>query len=122
MSEPDLAMLERILDLSTRRHDQMHPRPDSPGFARLDHYSGLFLERGAAEGQWMLHARTWGHPARRSVHEWQVTAAAAAHRLDSAVALPERLNASSPEIPDRPLGRAGNKRLTRLRRRMAGLS
>ncbi len=66
MSGLDLALLERTLDLSIRMHAKMHPRPDSPAFVRLDHYSGLFLERGAAEGQWMLQARTWGHQHRRA--------------------------------------------------------
>ncbi len=121
MSDLDLALLERTLDLSMRLHAKMHPRPDSPGFARLDHYSGLFLECGAAEGQWMLQARTWGHPAQESVHEWQVVAAGAAQQLDPTVILPQRLGASSREIPDRPPGRAANKRLARFRRRMVGL-
>jgi hypothetical protein len=121
MSDLDLALMERTLDLSMRQHVKMHPRPDSPGFARLDHYSGLFLECGEVKGQWMLQARTWGHPAQESVHEWQVVAAGAAQQLDPTVILPERLSASSPEIPDRPLGRSANKRLARLRRRMVGL-
>jgi hypothetical protein len=90
MSELELALLERALDLSIRMHAKMHPRPDSPGLVRLDHYSGLFLERGAAEGQWMLQARTWGHPAPQSVHGWHVVAAGAAHQLDPTVTLPER--------------------------------
>jgi hypothetical protein len=121
MSDLDLALLARTLDLSTRRHAKMHPRPDSPGFARLDHDSGLFLECGADEGQWMLQARTWGHPAPESIHEWHVVTAGAAHQLDPTVILPERLSASSPEIPDRQVGRAANKRLGWLRRRMLGL-
>jgi hypothetical protein len=78
MSDRELAVLERALDLSIRMHAKMHPRPDSSGFMRLDHFSGLFLERGAAEGQWMLQARTWGHPAPQSVHESHVVAAGAA--------------------------------------------
>jgi hypothetical protein len=49
MSDRALALLERALDLTIRMHAKMHPRPDSPGFTRLDHFSGLFLERGAAE-------------------------------------------------------------------------
>jgi hypothetical protein len=99
MSDLDLALLERMLDLSIRIHAKIHPRPDSPGFIRLDHYSGLFLERGAAEGQWMRQARTWGHPAPGSVHEWHVLAADAAHQLDPTVTLPERLSACSPRNP-----------------------
>ncbi|MHB1570484.1 MAG: hypothetical protein ACYCXW_18680 [Solirubrobacteraceae bacterium] len=122
MSDLDLALLERALDLTIRTHAKMHPRPDSPGFTRLDHSSGLFLERGAAEGHWMLQARTWGHPAPQSVHEWHVVAAGAAHQLDPTVTLPKRLSASAPETPNRPLGRAANKRLAQIRRHMVGLS
>ena len=122
MSDLDLALLARTLDLTTRGHAKMDPRPDSPGFARLDHYSGLFLECGAADGQWTLQARTWGHPAPESVHEWHVVTAGAAHHLDPTVILPERLSAAFPEIPDRQVGRAANKRRSRLRRRMAGLA
>jgi hypothetical protein len=121
MNELDLALLERALDLTMRRHAKMHPRPDSPGFTQLDHYSGLFLERGVVEGRWMLEARTWGHPAPQSVHEWHVVAAGAAHQLDATVTRPQRLGVIAPEVPDRPLGRAANKRLARIRRRMLGL-
>ena len=122
MSDRDLALLERALDLSVRRHAMMYPRPDSPGFARLDRDSGLFLEPDAREGQWILRARTWGRPAPESVHEWHVLAADGAHHLDPTLIAPERLSANSRLIPERPLGRAANKRLSRLRRRMGGLS
>lgn len=127
MSDYDLALLARMLNLSTRvqptisqRHDTA-PRHDTPGFARLDHYSGLFLKRGAVEGEWLLEARTWGRPAAQSVHEWHVLAAGAARELDPTVTSPERLDAGAHEISDRPLGRAANKRLARVRRRLVGL-
>ena len=74
MSDPDLAVLARVLDLSTHMQQKMRPDPNSPGVARLDHFSGLFLERGGDEGRWVLEARTWGDPAPRSVHEWHVLA------------------------------------------------
>jgi len=122
MSDLDLALLERTLNLSLRPDAKKDPRPASLGFARLDRDSGLFLEPGADEGQWMLHARTWGHPAPESVHEWHVVAAGGAHMLDPTVTPPERLKASSPEVAFRPLGHAANKRLSRFRRRMGGLS
>jgi len=121
MGDRDLALLARMLDLSMRMHPKTRPRDDTPGFARLDHYSGLFLKRGVIEGDWMLEARTWGHPAAQRVHEWHVLAAGAAHQLDPTVTFPERVHGSSPEIPDRPLGRAANKRLARIRRRLVGL-
>jgi hypothetical protein len=122
MNEGDLALLARTLDLTTRMHPKMSPRHESPGLARLDHSSGLFLNRGAIEGRWTLEARTWGHPAAHSIHEWHVMAAGAAHQLDPTVILPERLSVRSPEIRDRPVGVAAGKRFARLRRRIAGVS
>jgi hypothetical protein len=127
MSDRDLALLERSSELSTRPQPSVRPRQKPPprvgtlGFARLDHSSGLFLRHGPVEGKWLLEARTWGHPAAQSVHEWHVEAAGAARALDPMVTFPERLNDAAPEIPDRPVGRAANKRLARIRRRLAGL-
>lgn len=127
MSDHDLALLAGRLALSTRiqptirsGHDAAR-RHDTPGFVRLDHYSGLFLQRGVAEGNWLLQARTWGHPAALSVHEWHVLAAGAARELDPAVSLPERLKPGAREVPCYPVGRAANKRLARFRRRLVGL-
>jgi hypothetical protein len=122
MSDLDLAQLERTLDLSVRPDAKRDPRPDSLGFASLDRDSGLFLEPRAGEGRWVLQARTWGHPAPESVHEWHVVAAGSARRLDPTVTLPDRVSVSPSEVAFRPLGRAANKRLSRLRRRIGGLS
>jgi hypothetical protein len=102
-------------------YPKMQPDPNSPGVARLDHHSGLFLERGAGESQWLLQARTWGRPAPQTVHEWRLLAAQAAHQLDPRVSLPERLANPQPVAEERPLGQAANKRLARIRRRLAGL-
>lgn len=121
MSDADLAVLARVLDLSTHMYPKMRPDPNSPGVARLDHFSGLFLERGAHEGQWRLEGRTWGKPAPETVHEWHVLAAQAAHQLDPEVTLPQPLPDTRPSTPDRPLGQAANGRLAHLRRRLAGL-
>lgn len=121
MGNSDLALLTRTLDLSTRMHPKLRPRHDSPGLARLDHHSGLFLMRSVIDGQWMLQARTWGHPSAQSVHGWHVLAAAAARQLDPTVTLLERLQCSPPGIPNRPLGAVANKRLARVRRRLVGL-
>ncbi len=127
MSDRDLALLARSLDLSTRLqptvrpHEAQAPRPDTPGFARLDHCSGLFLRRGPAEGKWRLEARSWGRPAAQSVHEWHVLAAGAARALDPTVTSPERLDPGALDISHRPLGRAANKRYARVRRRLVGL-
>ncbi len=122
MSDSDLALLGHVLDLWTQMYPKMRPDPNSPGVARLDHFSGLFLEHGADDGQWVLQARTWGVPARQSVHEWHVLAAQAARQLDPHVTLPERLPDSQRATTDRPLGEAANKRLARLRHRLVGLS
>ena len=49
--------------------------------ARLDDSSGLFLVAGEGQGQWVLEARTWGHPDPESVHRWKVKTATAARQL-----------------------------------------
>jgi hypothetical protein len=121
MSDCDLALLARLLDLSTHMYPKMRPDPNSPGVARLDHFSGLFLSRGATAGRWVLEARTWGLPALQSVSEWNLLAIWAARQLDPSVTLPRRLTAISPEIPTRPLGRAATKRLARICRHIVGL-
>jgi hypothetical protein len=118
MGDRDVALLAGTLDLSADIHPASH---NSPGVARLDHHSGLFLKRGSTEGQWMLQARTWGHPPPQRVHEWHVLAAGAAHLLDPTVTPPERLAARPSGIPQRPVGRAQNKRLARIRRHLVGL-
>lgn len=101
MTDSDLARLAHILDLWTHMHPKMRPDPNSPGVARLDHFSGLFLERAPAEEKWVLEGRTWGRPAPQSVHEWHVLAAQAAHQLDPTVQLPERQSGSAPAVPAR---------------------
>jgi hypothetical protein len=122
MGDADLALLARLLDLSTHMSRKMRPDPTSPGVVRLDHFSGLFLERGADEGQWVLQARTWDHPAAPSVHEWHLLAAQAARRLDPRVTMPQRLPHTHREIADRPLGQAASKRPTSIRRHLVGLT
>jgi hypothetical protein len=121
MSDCDFALLARMLDLSTRVQPTIGPGHDTPGFARLDHYSGLFLKRRVVEGEWLLEARTWGRPAAQSVHQWHVLAAGAARKLDPTRTPPERIDAGARQIADRPLGRAANKRFARFRRRLVGL-
>jgi len=121
MSDPDIALLVGTLGLTAHMRPKLRRSPASPGTVRLDHYSGLFLERGAMEGQWVLEARTWGQPAPESVHAWHLLAAGAARLLDPVVTFPERLTAFSAGYPMRPLGRAANKRLAGFRRRLTGL-
>ena len=99
MTDHDLALLAHALDLTTHMFPKMRPDPNSPGVARLDHFSGLFLERGETERQWVLEARTWGNPAPETVHEWHLLAAGAAHQLDPSVKFPERLPRIEVEPP-----------------------
>jgi hypothetical protein len=121
MTDSDLALLARTLDLTTHMHPKMRPDPNSPGVARLDHFSGLFLERGETEGQWVLEARTWGKPATEIVHEWHLLAAFAARQLDPTVRTPEPLERARVEIPDRPVGEVLNRPLAAFRRHLVGL-
>lgn len=126
LTDPDLAQLTRRLALSTRSPAMSGPRNSPrrhnvPGFVRLDHDSGLFLRRAAVDGDWLLEARTWGAPAAQAVQRWHVLAAGAARELDPTVNLPRRLEPDARTIPDRPLGRAANKRLAGFRRRLVGL-
>jgi hypothetical protein len=122
MGDADLALLARLLDISTHVYPKMRPDPTSPGVARLDHFSGLFLERGADQSHWVMRARTWGNPAAQSVHEWHLLAAQAARQLDPRVTLPERLPDTRRQIADRPLGHAATKRLASIRRRLVALT
>jgi hypothetical protein len=121
MSAEDTAKLHALLDLTTHPEQKMRPDPNSPGVARLDHFSGLFLERGAAEGEWTLEGRSWGKPGPKIVHEWHLLAAQAARQLDRQVTFPKPLPHTRLEMPDRRLEQAANGRLAHLRRRLVGL-
>jgi hypothetical protein len=94
MRDGDLSVLAHHLDLWRHLEPKLHHSPAGPGVARLDDFTGLFLERGDGPDRWMLQARTWGDPPPRLVHEWLVLAAQAARRLDPSVPLPERLSAA----------------------------
>lgn len=122
MSDADLVVLAHVLDLSTHMYPKMRPDPNSPGVARLDHFSGLFLERRSDEGQWMLEGRTWGKPASQTVHEWHLLAAQAARQVDPDVTLPEPMADTPPTMPARPFGQAAHKRLARVRRHFTRLA
>jgi hypothetical protein len=88
--------------------------------ARLDHDSGLFLEPGDGQGQWVLEARTWGHPDPDTVHRWNVSAATAARRIDPTVELPQRRPDAGPMVSGGHVGRVENTRFAGLRRRLTG--
>lgn len=123
MSDLDIARLARVLDLDTHLHPKLHNSPASPGVRRLDFDSGLFLLRGPEDGSWLLEGRAWGDPPRELVHKWHLRAAAAAHQLDPTVTVPlrSRAVAPSPDSATRPVGRAANKRLARIGRRLLRL-
>jgi hypothetical protein len=96
MSDADAARLHSELDLVT----YLTPKPGvsgaSLGVVPLDFWSGLFLEPGANDGEWVLEARTWGNPPESLVHEWQVRVALAARELDPAVQIPPRVGDDQP--------------------------
>ncbi len=121
MTDGDLALLARLLDVSTHMYAKQRPNPTSPGVARLDHFSGLYLERGPSEGEWVFEVRTWGHPAPESVHEWQLLATQAAQQLDPSVGTPERLPARSVEVAERPVGEVLGRRFAQSPRHLVGL-
>lgn len=91
MTDADLARLRTELDLVS----YLSPKPGvsgaSPGVVPLDFWSGLFLVRGEADGDWSLEARTWGNPPEPQVHEWHIRAALAARQLDPTVPVPPRV-------------------------------
>lgn len=122
MASADLELLRRQLDMTTHVEHKLPADPNSPAVARLDQYSGLFLERGDDDRHWLLQARTWGAPLAQTIHEWHVRAAQVVRQLDPAIALPERVPTTPLETPQRLVGPTANGRLTRLRRRLAGLS
>lgn len=121
MTDADIARLQRSLDLWTHMAQKMHPSPNSPGLARLDHFSGLFLERGHSDGQWELEARTWGTPAPATAHEWHLVAANAARQLDRSVELPKRLSHATTD-PDRPARKGRNRHRAVAWRRLVRLA
>lgn len=124
MNDQDAAVLSRTLDLATHLHPKLHNSPASPGVLRLDFDSGLFLQHGPREGDWVLQGRTWGHPAPSTVREWHVNAAMAAHQLDPAVTVP-LYTASTPSTvrsPGRPHIRAEDHLLARIARHIHGRS
>jgi hypothetical protein len=122
MTGSDLELLRRQLDMTTQVEHKLPAYPNTPAVARLDHSSGLFLERADGESQWLLQARTWGNPPAPTIHEWRVRTAQVVRQLDPETALPERVPSTQPEIPQRLVGRAGNRRPAWVRRWFAGMS
>jgi hypothetical protein len=71
MTDEDIERLRRSLDLGIHitNHRQVRgKRREADAAARF--LVGLFPERGAGEGEWVLEARTWGGPLESAVHEW----------------------------------------------------
>jgi hypothetical protein len=121
MTALDLARLTLELDLSAPPRSPASSDDAHLAYARLDHFSGLFLKRSVADGQWVLQARTWGHPAAAAVHGWHVRSAQAARQLDPMVSLPDRLPDDSPAVADLRVEPGANTRVARMRRRLVGL-
>lgn len=94
MSDSDIHRLTRVLGMSTHLHPKLHSSPASPGVARLNFFSGLFLLRSERLGEWRLEGRTWGAPAAVTVHDWHVVAADAARLVDPGVPVLARLAAA----------------------------
>jgi hypothetical protein len=122
MDGEDLAVLAGALDMPTTLRSGRDASERDLGFARLDHFSGLFLRRGTVEGDYVLQAVTWGHPGREAIHRWHVAAAAAARQLDPSVKAPDRAANTAPPISVGHVGRSSNRRMSRLRRRLVGVS
>lgn len=118
MTDSDVARLASELDLWSHMDTKLHRSPTSPGVARLDHFSGLFLERGDRDGTWVLEARTWGRPAPTIVHGWHLDAANAARQLDAKVQWPAPLARTGAELADP----AGTGRRWAAARRLLGRS
>jgi hypothetical protein len=121
MTDADLARLRSALDLVT----YVNPKPGvsgaSLGVVPLDLWSGLFLTRGEGEHEWILEARTWGHPPASIVHEWEVRAAIAARQLDPSVEVPPPAPSQVAGTPVSEVGRAASSRRGRLGRRLLRL-
>lgn len=121
MTDADLARLHHSLDLAI----YITPKPGvsgaEPGVVPLDFWSGLFLERGASEDEWILEGRTWGNPPDGVVHQWHVGAALVARELDPTVEIPPHPAVATHNVASVQVGRAANKRLARLGRRLLGL-
>jgi hypothetical protein len=120
MNDRDVSSLVLALDFDTRTAAAGAAPEARLVSARLYHNSGLFLEPGEGQGQWVLEGRTWGHPDPESVHRWKVSAATAARRIDPTVELPQRLDDGAPKVSVTHVGRAENTRFAGLRRRLTG--
>lgn len=122
MCGADLELLRRQLGMTTHVDHKLPVDPNSPGVAQLDQDSSLLLEHGASEGEWVLQARTWGEPSARTVRAWRVRVVQVARQLDPEIVLPEGSPVEPSRAPLRPVGRATNRRLSAVRRRLTGLS
>lgn len=121
MADADLAHLRGALDLVTYSSRKPGVRAAQPGVVPLDFWSGLFLESGEGQDEWLLEARTWSNPPDPLVHEWRVRAAIAAKGLDPDVSIPPRADTVDPRGDTLPLGRAETKHLAHQRHRLLHL-
>lgn len=82
MTAADAARLTAVAGLDCDLVPKLRGTTVSAAVRRLDFWSGLFLARGGADGEWRLECRTWGTPAPGAVRRWQLHATAAARALD----------------------------------------
>lgn len=121
MTDADLDLLRRQLDMTLHTAHKLPVDPNSPGVTWLDRFSGLYLEHGAGQDRWVLQARTWGEPPAATVHDWHVCAAQTARLLDPRVRRVERWLHAEPDVAQRPVGGAQNRRVAGVRQRLVGL-
>lgn len=122
MTGADLELLRRQLALTTHVEHKLPVDPSSPAVARLDHYSGLFLEHDRVKDRWVLQARTWCAPSAPTVHGWRVRVAQVVRQLDPTAELPERIPVVESRASARPVDRAANGQLAAVRRRLVGIA
>jgi hypothetical protein len=122
MTEDNLAVLSSRLGLTSHAVPQADASQGDVRFARLDNSSSLFLKPGSSDGAWVLEGRTWGKPSPLNVHDWHVVTAYAAQLLDPNVRPPQRLPAAATSTPQRLVSASQNKRFSRIRRRLVGMT
>lgn len=83
-------LLRRQLGMTTHAEQKLRPEPNGAAVARLDPWSGLFLEPAPGRDRWLLQARTWGRPSLPTVHGWHLRVALVARQLDPRVMVPPR--------------------------------
>lgn len=106
MTDMDLARSRAELDLVTYTTPGPGVSGTSPGVVPLASWSGLFLERGEDENQWILKDRSRSNPPDSAIHEWDGWAGVAAPGLDPSLKVPARARNVGPRSQSHPPSRA----------------